>query len=173
MNDAFDPLEPLLTPAAAAQPAFRAELRTRTSHFLRRQRRLRWLPGIVACAACLLLVFGIAWWFLARLARVEQGEMAKPAPPRQEAPPPPPAPASGPTAVALEWQAFDSPLPQRRQRYLEAGNHYVEQAQDYESALRCYGQALAAGGEALEISPDDNWLVMALKIDQKQKGELR
>jgi hypothetical protein len=79
------------------------------------------------------------------------------------------APAQ-PTALALEWRAFESPAPQRARRYLQAGNHYVEEAQDYGSALRCYEQALAGGGTQLQqITPEDSWLVMVLKLDHKRR----
>jgi hypothetical protein len=72
--------------------------------------------------------------------------------------------------VAPERHVFDRPAPRRAERYLEAGNYFVDEAHDYASALRCYEQALAGGdASALEITPDDNWLVMALKIDQQRK----
>jgi hypothetical protein len=88
-----------------------------------------------------------------------------------------PSPAQSVSALSpaqLEWQAID-----RRQAgadlYRQAGDGYLNEAQDVESALRCYRNALARGGnEALTISPDDSWLLVALKsAHSKDKNNVR
>jgi hypothetical protein len=165
MNELPDPLEPLLAAASTAYPEFRAELRTRTSRALGRRRRLRSL-GRVASAACVLIGVALVLWVQRRPLPEQQAKIEVRALPPVIVEPPP----VEKDALTLEWQAFDSPLPQRSERYLEAGNQYVQEAQDYESALRCYEQALATGGaQVQEINAGDNWLVMALKRDQKRR----
>ncbi len=153
-----DPLEPLLGPPPVAHPDFRERLRLQTSQVLRRRRRVHRLTRLATCAACLLAV--ALWWWQARLPQAIVPDQAV-------LPTPTPAAAKEQTAVALEWQAFDSPEPERAAHYLAAGNQYVEETQDYAAALRCYEQALA--DQQQEIRPDDNWLVMALKMDQKRR----
>lgn len=99
---------------------------------------------------------------------VEEPQPA-PAPPLKEKPPPVVAKAPLP-AVALEWKAFDAPGVQQSALYLQAGDRYVEDKHDLASALRCYVQSVqAAPVETLEIDPNDNWLVMALKMDQIER----
>jgi hypothetical protein len=71
-------------------------------------------------------------------------------------------------ALVREWQAAENP-DKRAILFRQAGDRYVAEGSDWESALRCYSGALNAGTEAdLAISPDDNWLLMALK-DARQK----
>jgi hypothetical protein len=73
-------------------------------------------------------------------------------------------------ALALEWQALDSPQP-RPDLYRQAGDRYLDDENDLESALRCYGQALNAAGEAdRTVAVEDNWLLMTIKnARQKEK----
>jgi hypothetical protein len=144
---------------AAADPEFKANLRVRTSHAVRGRRPLRLLAYVGA--ACVLLGLAARW---------RHNPSADVPPPDQQAARPQ-APVDEPAApAALEWQAFDGPRPLRAQRYRDAGNQYLDQTQDFAAALRCYEQALAsaAAGER-EIDANDNWLMMALKIDQKRR----
>ena len=47
---------------------------------------------------------------------------------------------------------------------------YLERFDDMQSALRCYRQAIHyCDARDLEINPKDNWLVMALKRDQRKE----
>jgi hypothetical protein len=84
--------------------------------------------------------------------------------PPEEKPPQPPE--------LYEFEAQLAPPAERAAQLRKAGDLYLEQANDYAAALRCYSQAFnAAGPEALEFSPDDNWLVMAIKTARrKEKG---
>jgi hypothetical protein len=89
--------------------------------------------------------------------------------PAEPKPVPSPAPAEKSvaeeklTALALEWQAAENP-----DRSVElnrrAGDRYLDEENDLESALRCYRRFLAGCAEQdLEISPNDNWLLVTLK----------
>jgi hypothetical protein len=82
--------------------------------------------------------------------------------------------ALGIAAVVKEWKAFDD-RKQQRELYRQAGDLYFYTNQDYESALRCYTQALdAASDQDLAVSPDDNWLLIALKEARlKEKNDAR
>jgi hypothetical protein len=72
----------------------------------------------------------------------------------------------------LEWSAFDAADDQERARlYFLAGDLYLDQHNDRESALRCYHQAINySDARKLEITPTDNWLVMALKRDHRKEN---
>jgi hypothetical protein len=94
-----------------------------------------------------------------------------PGPPKAQVVPKdePPAPVKEPPpAVALEWQAFDAPRAKQPALYLKAGDRYVEADRDLGSAVRCYGQAVHAA-PTVEIDPNDNWLVLALKVDELER----
>jgi hypothetical protein len=76
-----------------------------------------------------------------------------------------------PPALAKEWQAFDTRGPERVRLLLEAGDRYIADHHDLASAVRCYRQALdAAPDDVLEINPNDNWLVMAMKLDRQKEN---
>jgi hypothetical protein len=179
MNDPLEPLPDEVLP----RPEFREILRDHTTLVLRSRRRARrvaWFATAAACVALVTLVIG--WWrssemdldgiVVGNLFVPKHGpDQPQPPGPTEDKPKSPmhaavPLP-TGP--VLCELQAFDSPPPARAERYLDAGNRYLEETQDYASALRCYEQALGAGGPTQEISSDDNWLVMALKMDQKRR----
>jgi hypothetical protein len=179
-----EPLDEFLNhPPARPEPAeLRGELLRRTSGLVRRRRLVRRLAAVGAMSAALLLA-ALAWWLypppppgppLLDQPQAKQPPAPEPPAPRppEEKPPPAPAPAAPalPPAVALEWKAFDAPRPQKAALYVQAGDRYVEDDSDLASALRCYGQAVqtASAGE-LRIDPDDNWLVMALKLDQIER----
>jgi len=164
MNEPIDPLERLTSSLPTARPIYREALRRETTRILAQRRR--WRRGLLVAGSAACLVAGA----LAALALVS-------APPPSVSPAPAPQQAVAPDAprpadenpVALEWQAFDSPPPRRAELYLAAGDRYLEEAHDMASALRCYKQALPSDRGVQEISADDNWLVMALKIDHRQR----
>ena len=134
-------------------------------------RRRRASRGAVL-AASLLVASLTAWWLLSRPAEPRWSSDNKsvehepePAPITPVAPTSPLAPA-----VAMEWKAFDDRTPERAKLYLAAGDRYAHDHQDLASALRCYEEVLDLGGPYVEVSLDDSWLVMALKLDrQKEK----
>jgi hypothetical protein len=164
MNPQPDPLSELLQPAPCREPTeLREQVRAQTSRIVRRRLIARRLAAAGALAACLAAAALVG--YILRL----NSEARREAPPVVDGPRlPEPViievaqePPANP--VELEWQAFDSQK-NRAASYFLAGNKYLEANEDVESALRCYTQALDACTPAeLEITPDDNWLVVILK----------
>jgi hypothetical protein len=73
------------------------------------------------------------------------------------------------TAVVLEWRAFDAI---DAELYRQAGERYLRDEADPLSAVRCSRQALNTGGpNALAVSADDDWLLMALKDARQREKE--
>ena len=159
MNELPDPLQELLQPLPAREPmGLRERMRDQTSRLVRRRLILRRVATAVVAAACLLVAALVGYVIRPKL------EPIPTTPPFVEAPRAPEIPQEAPVnPVDLEWQAFDSQK-NRAASYFLAGNKYLEASEDVESALRCYTQALNACTPAeLEITPDDNWLVVTLK----------
>ncbi len=185
------PLEDFLArpPGDPAPEALRRDLLRRTSAAVRRRRRVRRV--LAASLAAAVVLAALALWHFAPgrdrsvpVPRDEPRVQKRPEKPAVGAPRPAPTPPGPPApavaaekpapAVALEWQAFDAPRAQKAALYLKAGDRYFEDDQDLESALRCYGQAVQTAQAAeLEVGPDDNWLVTALKIDQIERRKER
>jgi hypothetical protein len=174
MHDIFsrdpDPLDAMLRPPSPPDnEALRQALYSQTRRVLHRRRRL-WQ---FAYAAALLVSFA-AGLLVMRFATTPTAAPApvvvvtppkEPAPPNN--PPAPPSPSSE-TALAQEWQAFDSDT-ERAALYQQAGERYMTEENDLPSALRCFSNALDNGSEQdLAISSNDNWLLMAIK-DARQK----
>jgi hypothetical protein len=159
-----DPLAPLLTvpPAHAEDGRSRAELLGRTRRVVARRRRLRraaWAAALAACYAAGLLTTD---WLAPRPRPAPDRPVVKEAPAVEKDRPPE-------RAVVLEWKAVDS-TEGRADLYRRAGDRYLADESDFESAVRCYGQALDAGTEAdRAVSPEDNWLLMALKDARKKE----
>jgi hypothetical protein len=167
----IDPLQDLLAPGAMIPSARRQALRERTARLVRRkrwQRRLR-----LAAAALLLYAAGAGTWAWLR--------PTPPAPEPEVAPivdaNPVPAPAKATTApLALEWQAFDAAAADKptaadkAAALVQAGKKYLHDNDDPGAALRCYRHALAgADADLLQVSPDDDWLIMALKMEKRKE----
>jgi hypothetical protein len=165
-DDAF--CESLLTPSTvAASKEFRQSVLNQTLGLLRRRRRLRQWTVAAALAACFLGGMLIMRWVLAPETALPGGPQEEMAQRQREANPllsPSPRPAD--TALGLEWQALDSPT-RRPELDRLAGDRYLAEETDARSALRCYERALD-GNADLTISPDDSWLLMAIK-DARQK----
>ena len=74
------------------------------------------------------------------------------------------------SAQETEWQALELPG-QARALYLQAGDRYMAE-DDPAGAVRSYGGALDAGTtDDLEVSVEDNWLLMAIKLARKKENE--
>ena len=172
MTDSFektpDPLERLLAPPASAaggDAALREAVFRRTAGVLRRRRRLLALARGGALAAC----------YLAGLLTTHGLERRPAAPSPVPVAPPPQAgapaahdPPAAVSALAAEWQAFDSP-DRGAELYRRAGDRYLTEEADPLAAVRCYGNALNAGAaQELAFDADDSWLLMAIK-DARQK----
>jgi hypothetical protein len=97
---------------------------------------------------------------------VETDPQHDPLPKPQKEPPSPPL-----SAVALENKALDSP-DHRPELYRQAAELYRQEG-DYASWVRCNDNALSeAKKEDLIVSPDDDFLTIALK-KERQKQENR
>jgi hypothetical protein len=165
-----DPWAKLLTPKPAGpRPEFRRGVLLRTLQALRRRVWLHRLGVLAAMAACYLA--GILTVHLtATPSRTGSDNVA--VKPPEVAPPPPEneTPVVRAPAVALENQACDSAT-KRPDLYRLAGDRYAEEEGDLRSAVRCYQQALdETPAKDRAITPDDNWLLMALKT-ARQKEE--
>jgi hypothetical protein len=159
-----DPLGELLAPLPLpADDTLRGDLRERTGRVVRWRRRWRRMARAAALAAC--YAAGV----------LSMNGIGPHAPPPREIThnPEPPKPAVAPEgpALALEWEAIDSPQ-LRPDLYRRAGDRYLDDEGDPESALRCYGQALDGAAAAdRAVAAEDSWLLMAIKnARQKEKS---
>lgn len=170
MSDLPPDLEAFLArPPQSATESFREEVLDDTLAVLSRRRsqwQVKWFV-----AAWVVPVLLLAIWSLARTRMaVDKAAPPAPLPPRIENVEPPATPPSPPDAQELEWQAFDSPRNLRSKLYWQAGQAYVALTGDYVSAVRCFRQALDAGPpEFLQITAEDDFLTMALKIERTRK----
>ncbi|HEY7426170.1 MAG TPA: hypothetical protein VH682_18210 [Gemmataceae bacterium] len=179
MHDIFsrepDPLEGMLRPPSPLPESegLRQAVYSRTRNVLRRRRLLRQF----AYAAALLMSFaaGLLVMRVTTRTRVADSRSELERTRGASAPhsgafrqPHPPAPPTNESALAREWDAFDSDE-RRGELYRQAGDAYMEDEYDPQSALRCYTNALDHGTKQdLTISTNDNWLLMAIK-DARQK----
>ncbi len=179
MHDIFsrepDPLEGILAPPSLPSDAeaLRQKVYTQTSRVLRRRRRVRQF----AYAAALLMSFAMGAGVMRMTARTDSGERGGVSPPMartNQGADAPRSPAPDESALAREWDAFDS-IDQRGELYRQAGDRYMEEESDLQSALRCYANALDNDPKQTQaISPDDNWLLMAIKnARQKEKDHAK
>jgi hypothetical protein len=148
----------LAPPPLPADDRLHDPLRERTTGVVRWRRHRRQVLRVAALAACFAAGMLVAH------------RPAPPPPPEGPAvaTPQPDLPELPPRAVALEWQALDHP-DARAAQYRAAGDRYLAEEGDLAAAVRCYRGALDAGTAAdLQISPEDNWLLMALK-DARRK----
>jgi hypothetical protein len=82
---------------------------------------------------------------------------------------PAPVVAHAASGRALEWQAVED-LEHRAELLRLAGDRYLNDENDMVSAVRCYKQALnAAPDEAIQITPQDNWLLISLKNARQEE----
>jgi hypothetical protein len=160
-------------PGEPASDAFRARLLCETEALVP-HRRSPW--RVVACAAApcgLLVAFVLAWWMW----RSHAQRPMMPALVDGEGPQamniaalPELVETETPSALALEWQAFDGESKDRAQLYWSAGQAYASSEGDLLSALRCYRQALDAGpAELRNVTDDDDALAMLLKFDRSHQ----
>jgi len=155
-----DPLDDLLAPPPAADAAWlRQAVLAATARPLRRRRWLRRGALVAALAACFAAgMLTTRWLMPAAPTAVVQADGPReqrnaPAPPPSEAP----APPQRETDVAASL--------------LRAGDHFLNEEGDPAAALRCYTGALNAGSEDdTRFSPDDNWLLMAIKTAREKEA---
>lgn len=148
---------------------------TRTLRWRRRGRRFGMLAALAACYAAGLLSVRLLQaepsvevrWEIVYLPRETKPETR----PQREAPPMLEKPV---TALALEWQAAESP-DRSAELNRQAGDRYFTDENDWESAVRCYKRFLSACSDTqLEIAPQDNWLLVTLKnarLEEKRNAK--
>jgi hypothetical protein len=182
MNEPLpEPLEDFLNhpPSLAQDRATRDSILQKMSRQLQQARRPRW-PMALAGAAAIALAFGSAYYvYVLRTMPVPEPQprfVKEKDPTPDDTPVAPPEPKlilvkSIPHPRELENRAFDVEDESTRVRlYFQAGDQYLDRFEDVQSALRCYQQAIFfCDANDLEISPNDNWLVMALKRDQRKE----
>lgn len=182
MHDNLDPIDAFLSLNVSAADAanLKQDLLLKTTKALRRRRHWQQLGLAAALAACFSAGILSGNWDRMFKALPDNQPIAQPVPPPEQGIPrsipalPPAAkvvPRAEVPALVMEWQALDSGG-QRTELFRQAGDRYLENDGDVESALRCYRSTMeTATEEDLTISPDDNWLLMALKeARQKEKS---
>jgi hypothetical protein len=163
-----DPLDDLLArPGPVDAAALRQAILAQTSRRLRRVRRLRRLALAGALAAC--YAAGLLTMHL--LAPAAASDPVAPVVENQKQETPPEAPTVAVAPAAVERQAETAPDPERASLLRQAGDRYLTEESDPEAALRCYGKALDAGSaDDTKFSPDDNWLLMAIKNAREKEA---
>jgi len=165
------PLEEFLNhpPNLPLDAARRALILQQTSSELPKRRPSRW-PIALAVAAAIAFVFV---YFFKPAPEIKNDFVEKKSVTPDEKPNPrKEVLVEAPTHPRdLEWRAFDAADdPVRVKLYFQAGDLYLDRLDDVQSALRCYQQAIYfCEASDLEINPNDNWLVMALKRDHRKE----
>jgi hypothetical protein len=163
-----DNLDHLLDPprAAASEELRRRVLRQTAAVVGRRSRQRRLFLVLAAAAAVVLIVTNIAL-----ITHRDKPDAVSPVPgPIAVEPSPPDTLAVDAPAAAIERFGETSSPGQRAGLYRRAGDRYLLDEADPQDALRCYTQALDDGSEAdLQVSAEDSWLLMALKIDRNKE----
>jgi hypothetical protein len=173
---AGDDLDDLLGPKPGPDDAsLREAILRRTTRVISFRRWVR-RAKLAAAAAVLLAAGGVAGWF--------GKPTPAPTPPEREfvavpvpvvlppAEPEPPPPAEHVTAERLELQAEQAAdRATAAALYRQAGDRFLADRSDSAQAARCYRLFLMrAGRDALAVSPDDSWLLIALKLDKKKEA---
>jgi hypothetical protein len=154
-----DPLDALLAPPELADAeGLRQAVLGVTG---RRLRRRRWLRR-GAMAAALATCFAAGMLTMRWLTPAAPPEVARADVPHEQKAPSapteqPPAPPPHDTDVAAVL--------------FKAGDHFLNEEGDPETALRAYTKALDTGSpDETKFSPDDNWLLMALKNAREKEA---
>jgi hypothetical protein len=129
-----------------------------------RQRRLVWITA-AAAAVLIMLVSGV---LLLKHHNAPEDVPGVRSPVAVDTPLPDTLATDAPAADIERVGEISSPG-HRAVLYRRAGDRYLDDA-DPQDALRCYTQALDDGSEAdLQVSAEDSWLLMALKIDRNKE----
>ncbi len=151
-----DPLDELLAPPGPVDAAaLRQSLLAETARRLTRRRWLRRTALAAALAAC--YAAGLLTTHLLAPATPARDTSAPVVREQNDTPPP------APVAVAPPRPEGEHPA-ERAARLREAGDRYLNEQGDPEAALNCYSKSLSAGtADDAKFSPDDSWLLMAIK----------
>ncbi|HVK15770.1 MAG TPA: hypothetical protein VM533_02415 [Fimbriiglobus sp.] len=166
-----DDLDALLGPKPAGDDAaVREAVLRRTGRVIRRRPWVR-RARLLTAAAGLVAAGGVAGWLAKDVPGPVTEYVVLPvgvALPSSE--PAQPAPAEYVTAEQTELQAEQAAdRATAAALYREAGDRYLADRNDSPQAARCYRLFLMrAGPDALTVTADDSWLLIALKQDQKE-----
>ncbi len=172
MNDIpeRDICDDVLTPPSRPADAdrLRRTVLDRTSRLVRRRLWMRRAGLGAALAAC--YVAGVLTTrFLAPAPR----EVVTIPPPAEAVPLPEPSPRTLPAPAVEDWAARADDG-ERAALYRRAGDRYLDEESDPLAALRCYTKALSSGAGESSFSPEDNWLLMAIKnAREKEKRDAK
>jgi hypothetical protein len=157
-----DPLDELLAPPEPVDTAaLRQSLLAATTRQLRRPRWVRRAALAAALAAC----------YAAGLLTMRVLAPAAPVAAPVEAAVKNDAPPAAVAAEAVERRAETAADPERAALLRQAGDRYLDEETDPASALRCYAKSLDAGSQDdAKFSPDDNWLLMAIKNAREKEA---
>lgn len=164
----LDPLDDLLGPPPDGDLTLRAALREQTSRVIRRLRWRRRLGYAAAAALFFVAGMGVMAWLRPLPEQHQEPPHAKVDAPRKEADKhEKPAPGPG----DLEKKLPELPPSRKAEVLLVAGHKYLHEANDYDAALRLYQRGLdTADSRLLDVSPEDDWLMMALKLDRQKEN---
>jgi len=166
-----DPLDDFLDRgfSCEANESLQVALRQQTTRVLHRQRQMRRLVIAGMAAACYAAGLATMWLLVPRTVATTDLVPQHVVIVERIATPPHLEEKLPESAAIQEKEALAKPE-QRATLLRRAGDLYLEKEQDIAAALRCYTQAFAAvGPEALEFSPEDNWLVMAIKNARRKE----
>jgi hypothetical protein len=173
MENGPDPVESFLgnSTGDSASPTLQQAVLARTTHMLRRRRRYRQLA--LTCAFVCCYGAGLATtrlytgWASGPPLQATQDRLGSAGPDltpsqtlmasRLDSDPDVPA-------LVFERIGLGVDTKERARFFCRAGDRYLQHDGDLSAALRCYARALEIGSASdLSVSPDDSWLLMALK----------
>lgn len=133
------------------------------------RRRVRHRRLLLAAGFLLCYLAGLFTW---QLINRPHSPAPQPSLADRSSPPPETAPApASESARDLEWQAVEK-ADRNPRLFRAAGDRYLKEEIDPLSAVRCYRQALDEEPEgALTVSPEDSWLLMAIKHARKKEKD--
>jgi hypothetical protein len=157
----LDPLDDLLGPPPDREFPLREALREQTGRSIRRRRWRRRLALAAAAALFFVAGMGVMAW-LRPPPEPEAPAVAKVEPAKQEA-----EEKKAPAPV----DPRELPPEKKAEILFAAGEKFLHEAKDYDAALRCYQRGLeTADARMLDVSPEDDWLIMALKLDRTKEN---
>jgi hypothetical protein len=168
-----DDLDELLGPKPAGDDAAVREAVLRQTARVIRLRPWARRAKLLAAAALLVAAGGVAGWFSKPTPGPVTEYVVLPVgvalPPAEPTPPP--------TAEYVTVEQIELQAEQAADRataaalYRQAGDRYLADRNDSPPAARCYRLFLMrAGPDALTVSAEDSWLLIALKQDQRREA---
>lgn len=168
-----DDLDELLGPRPAGDDAAAREaVLRRTARVIRLRPCIR-RSKLLTAAMVLVATGGVAGWLIKPAPGLVTEYVAVPVavvlPPADPTPPPP---AEYVTAEQIELEAEQAAdRATAAALYRQAGDRFLADRNDSPQAARCYRLFLMrAGPDALTVSADDSWLLIALKQDQRREA---